>query len=299
MIHVDRSRVEQPLDLDLQDPRSPASKETAKAIAHIEDPDAHPKPKFQVYRRDAVKKALIGLFGGKCAYCEVDHLAATSSDIEHFRPKGSIDPGTGEERISPGYYWLAADWDNLLLACPGCNRSKRQLERNASGALDFADEATGKLDQFPLADEAGRVLDHRRDVGDEEPYRLLLDPCRDRPEEHLRYDQEGNIFARRTDAEASQKAETSIEVFALDRWALAKARKQKYLDMVKCWDNIQLAAQMIEQLPPEQLALPQAVLHKNEDDLNDFTGDGQEFAGMARWLIRPLRRQLEDIKRRI
>lgn len=62
-----------------------------------------------MYSRDSVKLALINLFEGKCAYCESKVNAVAARDIEHYRPKGQIDPGSGEEVIKPGYYWLAAD----------------------------------------------------------------------------------------------------------------------------------------------------------------------------------------------
>lgn len=56
----------------------------------------------------SVKTDLLTLYHNKCAYCEekVEEL-----HVEHFRPKKT-------------YYWLAFSWDNLILACPTCNKKK-------------------------------------------------------------------------------------------------------------------------------------------------------------------------------
>jgi uncharacterized protein (TIGR02646 family) len=296
VIRVERERVPRPAVLDPDDPESPASRETERAIHHVENPAVHPKPKFSVYSHDEVKLALIELFRRKCAYCEASFLAATSGDIEHFRPKGRIDPGTGEEKIQPGYYWLAATWENLLLSCPGCNRSKRQLERTADGALRFTDQATGKIDLFPLADETRRVTSHEADLAAEESVRLLLDPCRDQPEEHLSFDIEGNVLPRELQGRVSERGRWSIRVYALDRWALKEARKQKYLDMVKCWGDIDLAAQMIEKLGPEAKDLVGASLRKNSEELRSFVSEEEEFAGMARCLLEQWLQELEGVE---
>ncbi len=56
-------------------------------------------------------------FGNYCCYCEVH---CRSVDIEHVAPK-SLEP------------MHACDWDNLLLACPKCNRDYKK-NRNASRA---------------------------------------------------------------------------------------------------------------------------------------------------------------------
>ena len=71
MIEVDRSRVQRPDCLDPDDPESSASKEKAKAIAHVEDPAVNKKPKFDTYSKDEVKLALYTLFRKKCAPCRM------------------------------------------------------------------------------------------------------------------------------------------------------------------------------------------------------------------------------------
>jgi uncharacterized protein (TIGR02646 family) len=77
-----------------------------------------------VYKDGAVKAALDAMFHGKCAYCEFMYIGGMPVDIEHFRPKGAVIVG-GKMR-KPGYYWLAAKWENLLPSCIDCNRKRDQ-----------------------------------------------------------------------------------------------------------------------------------------------------------------------------
>jgi hypothetical protein len=78
------------------------------------------------YRHPAVKRALVQLFHGKCAYCESNITTVTYGEIEHFRPKSR-------------YAERTFDWRNLLLSCNICNN------------------AGHKGDRFPL-DDQGRPL---------------------------------------------------------------------------------------------------------------------------------------------
>ena len=197
MIAVDRSRVPRPAVLDPDDPNSPASRELARMLAHLDDPDANSKPSFEVYSDDPVKLALYELFHTKCAYCETPLRGSGLRDVEHYRPKNQIHPGGDLPVIKQGYYWLAADWDNLLLSCPGCNRRNRKLTLKPDGSFDFDADSTGKLDRFPLRDEAQRITSHLQDVANEDDARLLLNPCLDKPERHLRFDREGNVLPRK------------------------------------------------------------------------------------------------------
>jgi len=77
------------------------------------------------------------------------------------------------------------------------------------------------MDQFPLEDEFTRALLPADDLGAEA--RLLLDPCVDRPEEHLHYTVDGQIVA----AAGSRKGEVSINVFHLGRRRLRDQRRNK------------------------------------------------------------------------
>lgn len=294
MIPIDRSAVARPDVLDLENPSSAGAKETKKAIDHFTNPADNPKPSFSAYSHDSVKEALIELFHLKCAYCET--RVTSARDIEHFRPKGRIDPGGGADPISPGYYWLAATWENLLLSCPDCNQRKRALERDEHGEIVFADESTGKLDQFPLSDESKRLTSHAQDEADEEPFRLLLNPCRDPVGKHIRFDTEGNVIARQVQGETSPMAIASIEVYVLYRPMLVEARKAKYLDMVKHLDSVRLVGQVLGSVDASQRDLLAAVLDKAEADLEAMTDPDQEFVGMVKRQIRPMLREIEGVR---
>lgn len=143
---------------------------------------------FTVYKEKAVREALRKMCYGKCAYCESRITAIYSGDIEHFRPKGN-------------YYWLAADWENLLFACPFCNQTYTH-EIAEDGKIK--EVVQGKLDQFPLLTAACQLtfdqgniyfsdLAVYKDAFDrEEAQRLLIRPCTDKNiEAYFRYDDRG------------------------------------------------------------------------------------------------------------
>ncbi len=136
--------------------------------------------------------------------------------------------------IAPGYYWLAGDWSNLLVSCVDCNRARSHLVPGQPKKIKI-----GKHTQFPLSDESIRVRLHSLDVAAEEPHRLLLHPCIDRPEEHLTYDSNGLIFPR---IHGDQKAVTSIFVYALQRKPLVEERKRVLNDLELKLDLLKLLA---------------------------------------------------------
>jgi uncharacterized protein (TIGR02646 family) len=167
-----------------------------------------------VYGHDQLRIALEELFHDKCAYCETRIVAGSDWDVEHFRPKGKV----AERDDHPGYYWLAYEWSNLYPSCSHCNQ--RRKDRPRWGDLRYAGSG-GKLDQFPLEDESTRALSPDDDLASEK--RLLLDPCVDRPEEHLRYTVDGQVVA----VAGSRKGEISIDVFHLGRRRLRDQRRNK------------------------------------------------------------------------
>lgn len=60
------------------------------------------------YKTPDIREGLISIYNRKCAYCE---QKVERYNVEHYRPKTI-------------YYWLAFSWDNLILACSGCNGYK-------------------------------------------------------------------------------------------------------------------------------------------------------------------------------
>lgn len=209
---------------------TPAASELANAIAFFTDASNYDDNKkitkknfnFKVYKNTKVSDELEKVFGMKCAYCESRFGAVTPKDVEHYRPKSEI-LRNEDSVISPGYYWLAGDWSNLLVSCVDCNRARNHVVPGQPRKVKI-----GKHTQFPLADETIRVRLHSLDVIAEDPHRLLLHPCIDRPEEHLTYDSNGLIFPK---VHGDLKATTSIFVYALQRKGLVEERKRVLNDL--------------------------------------------------------------------
>ncbi|WEX14261.1 hypothetical protein P2T68_27145 [Pseudomonas sp. G11] len=235
-----------------------AARELEDAIKHFTDPENYLNNEklcrssfgFNVYKDKALKGALHDVFGNKCAYCDSYFGHVTPKDIEHFRPKSEVDTPT-LDKLQPGYYWLAGDWHNLLVSCPDCNRGREHQLPGQSELLK-----RGKHTQFPLQDERERVRHHGRNILDEEPYRLLLNPCIDQPEIHFTYDEEALIFPR---VQGDARAETSIVVYALQRGGLVKDRKRVLNDLT-------LKLQLLSLLSVE---MARAVNKKNADDISE------------------------------
>jgi hypothetical protein len=155
-----------------------------------------------------------GIFLGKCAYCEQNIVGNQHGDVEHYRPKRcpQSEDGVPVERDidgaperHPGYYWLAYDINNLLLACIGCN----QLTKTPR---------YGKGNRFPV------FGDHAWQPGDEsyeEP--KLLNPYRDDPRDHIRYDRETGILLGLT-----ERGRATIDILGLNLRDLPQARLRMF-----------------------------------------------------------------------
>lgn len=212
----------------------------AKAQKEIEKqryvPGGEVKIKTNLYkeRRDDI----VRLFNGKCAYCEQKILYVTrageveqldqAGDVEHFRPKGRLTDQNhksvrykidGQEYDHPGYYWLAYDPMNLLLACAACNRPWT----NALNRL------YGKWDMFPITDERNRAncpADLSGRAPDQQEKPLLINPLDPnyKPEKHFSFKPKtGELIAK------TVEAQTCIDLLGLNRDGLLDARKTLYL----------------------------------------------------------------------
>ncbi len=100
--------------------------------------DEHTKKKaIAKYNKGTIKKALVSMFHGKCAYCESYISDVDYGDIEHFRPKSKFPE-------------LAVTWDNLLLACKRCNGAEQKgdtwYDNNEGGPL--VNPCTDEPDDF-------------------------------------------------------------------------------------------------------------------------------------------------------
>lgn len=186
MRRVDRSKVAAPAALGARRKRD-ATTELERATAHYGNPANTGSFTFKVYGDDSVKAAIHELFHFKCAYCESFYGHLHPVDVEHYRPKSAVEGVPGHR----GYWWLAMDWENLLPSCIDCNR-RREQEVPAAGALvdllatgKFSRERkifSGKHTAFPLSG-GNRASWPASAIGQEQ--RLLLDPTRDNPDDHI------------------------------------------------------------------------------------------------------------------
>ena len=148
--------------LAAEDPKARASKLWSKYSRH----------RYRERVREALRIMSSGV--GRCMYCE----DSAAQEVEHFWPKAR-------------YPERAFCWENLLLVCGQCNRSK--------------------LAQFPL-DALGKPL--------------LIDPTAEDPTLHLETSpRQGRLMARN----GSPRGQTTIDVLKLNRWELERGRTNAWL----------------------------------------------------------------------
>jgi hypothetical protein len=234
--------------------------------------------KFTAYKVAAVKHALNAAFGFKCAYCESRFAATQPVAVEHYRPKGKVKTSDGDV---PGYYWLAAEWTNLLPSCTDCNTARRQL-------IGGVEVTAGKGNWFPLESELRRARAPEEIAG--EP-RLLLHPYFDFPDRHLEFIDEGIVRSRLgSTGRASRKGVASIEVYALQRPGLVQERDEIRRRVLAQLTRVRREAGRLDDDPGD--ADQQAILKLELDDLRRLMAPEQPYSEIARQLIEPAMREL-------
>ena len=156
-----------------------------------------------IYAHPSVKNALLAAQHRKCCYCESKFRGTSYGTVEHFRPKGAVRPGRGMRTLYPGYYWLAYEWENLLVSCEVCN--------------------TRKGTHFPLVDENSRARSHHGTVEEETP--VFVDPASGDPADHIR-------FRRAEVLHVTDRGRGTIKGLGLARHELEEARAEhlKYFE---------------------------------------------------------------------
>lgn len=259
---------------------SAGGKERAKAIAHYADPaNAEKSFDFKAYKGNDVIAALQSAFGVKCAYCESRYGAVGPADIEHYRPKGAIELPDGTLQ-KPGYFWLAADWTNLLPSCIDCNRERGHEYEDGSGV-------TGKANQFPLVDESQRAAEPGKESG-EEPY--LLDPTVDDPDEHLEFIDDGLVRGALLDGGESDRGNETIAVLGLRRPHLVGERRDRLLEVDRSVRRFGKAAKRLDEDPTDSYAREN--LEEAIEELKAAIHPSAQYAGMARQRVRPFLAQV-------
>ncbi|HMR49809.1 MAG TPA: AAA family ATPase [Arachnia sp.] len=166
----------------------------ALAAAWTTGPFQIPEPDA-VLQNPGIADALFEMTDGNCAYCERSLSAGDRPYwvVTHHRPTWGAVGGDGQVDMT-AYWWLIYDWDNLLPVCRDCVRSKGT--------------------RFPVDGARANSVD---DLPGELP--SLLDPVRDDPAEHLRYDADGTVQA------LTERGRVTCEVLALNRDPLVHDRQ--------------------------------------------------------------------------
>lgn len=155
-----------------------------------------------IYGHQTVKETLIELQRGKCCFCESNVRHIAYGDVEHFRPKAGYKQKPKDKLTTPGYYWLAYEWENLFFSCQLCN----QLH---------------KKNLFPLKNPKKRAKSHREKISKEAP--LFINPSEIDPQGHISFRKE--IPYPIND---SPEGDATIKGFGLDREPLNERRREKY-----------------------------------------------------------------------
>lgn len=253
----------------LTKPKGRWQDETSRAIEHYKNETVTEPFKFAMYRLRRLKNELKKVFP-KCAYCETVYDASSDGDVEHFRPKGKV---SDKDPQTPGYYWLANDWDNLMLSCQHCNQ-RREHQIFGEDAL----KSYGKLDQFPLRNEKKRVHAPGVSLKAEEKVRLLLNPCKDNPEEHFKYEMTEAVVEPIT-----EMGNLSVKVFALQRLPLVQERKKRLLLLLR---QMGIVERELKRFNNDRSASQKAIFQTELDYLIDYTKFDSPYAGMCRYFVK-------------
>jgi hypothetical protein len=157
---------------------------------------------------------------GKCGYCELMVIGGQDGDVEHYAPKaelkmlgpdeqtwGAEAPNSSRVRgrkpmslSKSGYWWLAYDWSNYLLACAVCNQK-------------------WKKNLFPVREPPTRNVPPTQAVLERS---LLLSPFAGaKPSKHLRFNADGSVMP----LNGSRHGTETIKTVGLDRPSLRFARE--------------------------------------------------------------------------
>jgi uncharacterized protein (TIGR02646 family) len=187
---------------------------------------------YRVYKDPETRDSVLKLCRNKCAYCESRNVGQVAS--EHFRPKAMIVELDGRTH-KPGYWWLAAEWENIYASCADCTQNKGN--------------------RFPIA---GKRMDFPARGPELEPeLALLLDPCVDNPEQYLVFSEAGVVASRASDPVVAaelgarryrslDRGQITIDVLGLNRAGLVELRRAAARQLK---DRFSLARVDVERLP--------------------------------------------------
>lgn len=245
--------------------------------------------KFTAYQDRSVREVLEKMFRSKCAYCEIRIGAGDESEIEHWRPKGAVKEDDG--RRLRGYYWLASDWDNLLLSCLKCNRPRKYRVGDTEEDEETW-ERTGKGMLFPIAEGDVRALLKGQERSE---HPLLLNPSRDKPDKYLDFivfdndpDREATVQPKGHRGRRRALGEQSIRVYSLNRDPLVYERREALKDLQWHLAEISLSADKLDALPDSSTERKEHYerIARNLAEIARRLSPNSEFLLMAQQTIR-------------
>ena len=242
----------------------------AKAAEDAETKRIQPGFEFNNQVWSEIKQYLFELAGGKCGYCEAEVQVVSYGDVEHYRPKKKVE----EDKLHPGYYWLAYDITNYVPCCRKCN------------------DARAKANHFPLADGCPRAKS-LKEIDQEKP--LLLNPFHvEDPSQHLRFlgpeadERFGEIEG------VTPEGETSCRLYNLNRLYLVEDRCQRFKTLE---ERLRLAECQIAEWKSKADETSATFLRSLLEERHPYSLMVRTV--VARWLTRKIKKeQEEEAKRR-
>lgn len=209
----------------------------------------------KLYKGEDVKNQLIADQHSKCAYCEC-RLNGDFGHIEHFRPKAGYSIPPSNKLITPGYYWLAYEWSNLLLSCSTCNTSYKQ-------------------NHFALEKESQRDIAHKNITNE---ISLLINPSIEDPSLYVEFHQH-IIAPRLVGGMESIKGKHTIELLKLNhRTDLVAYRRETWEKFIR-WKKVKkIAKELIES--KIDIKRGASLLRMAEEEMNRMKGEEAEYSAM-------------------
>lgn len=198
-----------------------------------------------IYAHPSVKSALLAAQHRKCCYCESKFRGTSYGAVEHFRPKGAVRRRHGTLLLYPGYYWLAYEWENLLVSCEVCNTRKGTL--------------------FPLVDESTRARSHRDSVDEETP--VFIDPANEDPAVHIQ-------FRRAEVVRLTDRGLQTIKGLGLRRSELESAREE-HLELLKALYAV--TVELDDEVTPASVDAARALLNVKIRPEAEFSAMVRDF----------------------
>lgn len=201
--------------------------------------------------KQAIIESLLYLFKNKCAFCE-SPVKEKSARILHFRPQDNSKNNITGQTKADGFWKLSYTWENLYLSCPDCNKYKSSL--------------------FPTVSDVNRDKKGRDKI-----IPLLIDPCAEFPEEHIKY-------MRNRIVGLDQSGDVTIEVFQLNRQTLLEQRQrhaERFLKLLHSLDSIQNSKKIpkTKYLHARSLVMELESMFKNETSFS-----GLKFSMLENWV---------------